>query len=366
MGLPSRAVFVDEPAPGIAVWDVSHLLPNDPRNDYRRRPVAAIRFEIVHKSGADGPPGFEGAKATARFVVHHRGWPAAAYHLWLPRVPDRDGDGRLVIYMLNADDVHSYHTGGQRNHDGYSIALQGRFDGQWDLIGDEDDADPRIEREPTPEQWEMLEAVIPWLRERHDVDLGETGNGWGLTGHWEHGKPVCPGDAIRAWIIRYRQGIEPEAGLEPDADELAAGRERAAEVEAWGGRCPTPREVQRALEALGHDPGPIDGIWGFRSRAALERFQAEAGLRPDGWMGPRTSRALREAVAASSEPTDPAEGDAGDSAAEAGGAPETPPELEAAIRKAARGSGSLGRTPDRRPPGDAVDDDDDDDGGDGE
>ena len=33
------------------------------------------------------------------------------------------------------------------------------------------------------------------------------------------------------------------------------------------------REAQRALRDLGYDPGPIDGTFGARTRAALEKYQ---------------------------------------------------------------------------------------------
>lgn len=40
--------------------------------------------------------------------------------------------------------------------------------------------------------------------------------------------------------------------------------------------------VQRALAALGYDPGPADGVPGPATRAAVEAFQADQGLTPDG------------------------------------------------------------------------------------
>ncbi|MDT8323260.1 MAG: TIGR02594 family protein [Bacteroidota bacterium] len=52
------------------------------------------------------------------------------------------------------------------------------------------------------------------------------------------------------------------------------------------------RRIQAALEEQGFDPGPIDGIWGRRTIAAVRRFQAAAGLVADGIVGPITSAAL--------------------------------------------------------------------------
>jgi uncharacterized protein (TIGR02594 family) len=38
------------------------------------------------------------------------------------------------------------------------------------------------------------------------------------------------------------------------------------------------KAIQRALKERGHDPGPIDGAWGPRSRAAMTVFQSRQGL----------------------------------------------------------------------------------------
>ncbi|RAI01030.1 hypothetical protein DLJ53_17565 [Acuticoccus sediminis] len=39
----------------------------------------------------------------------------------------------------------------------------------------------------------------------------------------------------------------------------------------------TVRRVQEELDRLGCQPGPVDGVWGARSRAALERFNSATG-----------------------------------------------------------------------------------------
>jgi uncharacterized protein (TIGR02594 family) len=58
----------------------------------------------------------------------------------------------------------------------------------------------------------------------------------------------------------------------------------------------TMADIQRALRAAGFDPGPIDGIAGPRTRAAIRAFQRAAGLVPDGIAGPRTRAALAAAA----------------------------------------------------------------------
>lgn len=60
------------------------------------------------------------------------------------------------------------------------------------------------------------------------------------------------------------------------------------------------RELQIALKAHGFDPGPIDGLPGRRTTAAVRAFQAAHGLTVDGIVGPQTLRAL--AIAGPSTP----------------------------------------------------------------
>ncbi|MCC7077311.1 MAG: peptidoglycan-binding protein [Acidimicrobiia bacterium] len=52
-------------------------------------------------------------------------------------------------------------------------------------------------------------------------------------------------------------------------------------------------ELQSQLGALGFDIGKIDGIYGPLARRAVEEFQRNCGLRPDGIAGPATLRMLR-------------------------------------------------------------------------
>ena len=52
------------------------------------------------------------------------------------------------------------------------------------------------------------------------------------------------------------------------------------------------REIQLALQAKGFDPGPIDGVRGRMTIAAVKAFQAANSLVVDGIVGPRTSAAL--------------------------------------------------------------------------
>ncbi|MGI6150524.1 MAG: M14 family metallopeptidase [Christensenellales bacterium] len=51
-------------------------------------------------------------------------------------------------------------------------------------------------------------------------------------------------------------------------------------------------EMQAMLRKIGHDPGPIDGIFGAQTQSAVQRFQRRFGLVPDGIVGPATWRVM--------------------------------------------------------------------------
>lgn len=51
-------------------------------------------------------------------------------------------------------------------------------------------------------------------------------------------------------------------------------------------------EIQTALANLGYRPGPLDGVWGRQTAAAVKEFQTKHGLTPDGVLGPITIAAL--------------------------------------------------------------------------
>ena len=48
------------------------------------------------------------------------------------------------------------------------------------------------------------------------------------------------------------------------------------------------KDIQQALAIAGFDPGPIDGIRGRKTIAAIKQFQAAKNLVPDGIVGPKT------------------------------------------------------------------------------
>ena len=56
-------------------------------------------------------------------------------------------------------------------------------------------------------------------------------------------------------------------------------------------------EVQRALAALGFDPGPADGAFGRKTRRAVLAFQRSSGLKATGRVNRQTIAMLNRALA---------------------------------------------------------------------
>jgi peptidoglycan hydrolase-like protein with peptidoglycan-binding domain len=56
-------------------------------------------------------------------------------------------------------------------------------------------------------------------------------------------------------------------------------------------------DLQSALNHLGHNPGPLDGIFGPRTEAAVRRFQQAVGVAVDGIYGPVSRGAMGHALA---------------------------------------------------------------------
>ena len=180
--------FERELAGGVALYSALGAIPTHHRKRYETRDVSLLKRVYVHHSGAFGPAGLRGAQASARYCVHERGWPGAAYHFWIPAKKMRDELGRLCVLRLNLDETRCYHTGGDANGHGVGVVLQGNT----------------TAATLTPSHVECLEALLPWLRARHGL-VDE----W-LSWHSEasryggNQKPSCPGKHAQEWLTAYR------------------------------------------------------------------------------------------------------------------------------------------------------------------
>lgn len=97
-------------------------------------------------------------------------------------------------------------------------------------------------------------------------------------------------------------GLQTWTALLSGLPEVAEGDPSPFKVEAHstpqratvkpGSKGSIVEELQRRLEDEGFEPGPIDGVFGKKTRAAVVAFQKSCGLQPDGICGPLTWRAL--------------------------------------------------------------------------
>jgi hypothetical protein len=90
----------------------------------------------------------------------------------------------------------------------------------------------------------------------------------------------------------YGEQIAKHYQRAKDALASGLGQEEAydkADFDTWA-------ERQAALVKLGYDPGPVDGAFGGKTKAAVKAFQADQGLTPDGVWGAKTEYAMYEAL----------------------------------------------------------------------
>lgn len=64
-----------------------------------------------------------------------------------------------------------------------------------------------------------------------------------------------------------------------------------------GSRGSDVRGLQEALAIRGYDPGPLDGVFGPLTQAAVEAFQRDGQIQVDGVVGPETRHAMEAATA---------------------------------------------------------------------
>jgi peptidoglycan hydrolase-like protein with peptidoglycan-binding domain len=88
------------------------------------------------------------------------------------------------------------------------------------------------------------------------------------------------------------------SGTAPRAADAGLGHSVLALGSGYGSPSGSPpvRVLQRDLGAGGYPSGPVDGLYGLRTRHAVVAFQMAHGLQVDGVVGPRTWAALSEPV----------------------------------------------------------------------
>ena len=115
---------------------------------------------------------------------------------------------------------------------------------------------------------------------------------------------VSAGAALAQSPGTQRDTITPDASG-PAASKSGSQSERTGESTGMGksrtgssdaaatqGNTGNIKEVQEALKDKGHDPGPVDGIMGARTKEALKSFQTASSLQPTGTLNAETAQKL--------------------------------------------------------------------------
>lgn len=116
------------------------------------------------------------------------------------------------------------------------------------------------------------------------------------------GMGVEPSDreALRWFRLAKAQGVPVEdqflnaASIQTYMKQV--DRQAARSRQAALGQQKRVREIQQILTDLGYEPGPVDGLFGGKTRAAIQAFQREKGLEPDGLATDRVLEALKKAL----------------------------------------------------------------------
>ena len=123
---------------------------------------------------------------------------------------------------------------------------------------------------------------------------GIHGNNLWVKGHKDLASTACPGKTLYNWL---QDGMTVDEDKTPNVDWEAIRRY----VDALGAavarrplsarkrsRGQAVRLVQRHLNGLGFDCGPVDGVFGRQTAAAVRAYQRSVGLKSDGVVGKHT------------------------------------------------------------------------------
>lgn len=288
------------------------LHPNFPRGEgkssFYQRPGRKIRHVVLHSLAG---PFREGLKAVTGLASFHtsppkwkrdefgailrnskgqpiragggRGWPGPAYGFVVPYYPELE-DQRWVVYRLWDDEWVTWATYGE-NESSISVGCAGMHETRHMPMWSANNA-----RDPSHAQMTAVQSlVLDYLLPRYNLGPSD------VRGHFDFTKPTCPGDVLEAWV-RAQRGetvgwLDPQRRVWENPDASVVAPEPAIDrrpLETW-------KQRQDALLALSYDLGRLgaDGKFGYRTRSAVEAFQAAEGLVVDGVWGPITESRIR-------------------------------------------------------------------------
>lgn len=231
----------------IKIENLINKLPWHATRRWASRDLSKIKKIVVHQELGEGSIEAVNNYHVSPNHISSKGCPHFCYHYGIRK------DGEIV--QANELSSITWHVG-NHNTESIGIMIQGNFDGpEYDLGTSE----------PTKEQIQSLGELVDYLIKAFEFTNQD------VYGHFHFGKPACPGYVLQKWVEEKRKDISD--------DEVV-------KVEK------TLKEIQKRLNKLGYAVGPVDGIHGIKTLAAIRRFQKDQQLEVDGVVAPRTWQRL--------------------------------------------------------------------------
>ncbi len=219
-----------------------------PTRRWASRQLSNINKIVIHQELGEGSIESVNQYHIKANHISPQGCPHFCYHYGIRK------NGEVV--QANELSNITWHVKGE-NSVSIGIMLVGNFKG----VGNEVSAS-----EPTTEQIASLNELCEYLLAAFKLSNQD------LYGHYHFGKPVCPGFTVQAWIEDKRNTIT-------DIPQINTIEKTTA-------------EIQKRLNQLGYEAGPVDGIKGIKTINAIRKFQYDNKLMVDGVVGPQTWKAI--------------------------------------------------------------------------
>lgn len=238
-------------------------------------------YIVIHHTATTNPPNdasrgtLDGAKRLARSIQSAHmdgfGWLDSG-HNFLNTTGGFLLEGRhgSLDAIKRGRSIRSAHSGTNLGNESPGIENEGTF----------------ITYQMNAQQWRSLVDLCASICSATKIDPDN------IRGHRDFSPTQCPGDWLYSQLPRLRQEVRQRLGTSLDG------------ILREGSTGPKVRELQQILRAQGFNPGPIDGVFGSMTKAAVISFQRFHGLDPDGLVGSTTWQVL-ERVSNPPAPTPP-------------------------------------------------------------
>lgn len=230
------------------------------------------KFIIIHHTASENPPSnpskgtLDGAKQYARdiqkFHIDSFGFNDSGHNFLntTAGVLVEGRNGSLSAIKLGRC-IRSAHAGNNLGNESPGIENEGNF----------------MTHQMDKTQWDSLVELCASICESCHLSPSA------IKGHCDFSPTKCPGDWLYGQLARLRDDVAKKLGVSVDDNTFLREGSTGSEV----------TKLQNKLKEKGFLPGPIDGIFGPATEAAVIAFQrTRDDLDDDGIVGPLTKRAL--------------------------------------------------------------------------